>query len=67
MAIELPPNLIELERSAWAEIQAGTLTVPTALAVHEALAAFTAESGQSRFDVEMALKKRVRHPEPEAA
>lgn len=65
--IELPDDLIKLERSAWTEIQAGTLTVDTALAVHEALTAFTAESGQSRFDVEMALKKRVRHPEPEAA
>jgi hypothetical protein len=65
--IDFPDDLIKLERSAWTEIQEGRLTVPTALAVHQALAAFTKESGESRFDAEMALKKRVRHPEPEAA
>lgn len=65
--IDFPDELIKLERSAWEAIQAGTLTVETALAVHEALTAFATESGQSRFDIEMALKKRVRHPEPETA
>lgn len=39
MAIELSPELIELERQAWAEIQAGTLTAATAEAVHAAVAA----------------------------
>ncbi|WP_165914437.1 hypothetical protein [Streptomyces sp. AcE210] len=56
-----------MERSAWEQIQAGTLTVETALAVQRAVTAFAAESGQPRFDVEMALKRLVRHPEPEAA
>jgi hypothetical protein len=68
VAIELPDDLIELERSAWAEIQAGRLTVATARAVHEGIAAFVrqakeAGNGVSRYDVEMGLKKQVRHPE----
>ncbi|OQQ12937.1 hypothetical protein B0675_36450 [Streptomyces sp. M41(2017)] len=67
MAIELPPDLIALERSAWTEIQAGALTVDTARAVHEGIAAFAAEAGHARYAVEMGLKQTVRHPEPEAA
>ncbi|MFI5992540.1 hypothetical protein ACIBAC_11890 [Streptomyces sp. NPDC051362] len=67
MAIDLPPDLIELERSAWAEIQAGELTVPTALAVHEGIAAFAEQAKMPRLDVEMGLKKAVRHPAAEAA
>ncbi|WP_369354631.1 hypothetical protein [Streptomyces sp. cg2] len=64
MAIELPSDLIEKERSAWAKIQAGALTVETALEVHEAIMAFAAESGESRLAVEMELKRVVRHPQP---
>ncbi|MFJ9633858.1 hypothetical protein ACIRU8_39800 [Streptomyces sp. NPDC101175] len=72
MAIELPDNLIALERSAWEEIQAGALTVETALAVREGVAAFVQQAAEtdtplSRLDVEMALKKMVRHPETAAA
>ncbi|MFB7162350.1 hypothetical protein [Streptomyces sp. NPDC056242] len=63
MAIEFPDELIKLERAAWNEIQEGRLTVKTAFAVHEGLVAFTKESGESRFDVEMGLKRIVRHPE----
>jgi hypothetical protein len=66
VAIELPDDLIALERSAWEEIQAGTLTVDTALAVQERIVTFAAESGESRLAVETELKKRVRHPEPES-
>lgn len=65
--IDFPDALIALERSAWTEIQEGRLTVPTALAVQQAVTAFAETAGQPRIDVEMALKKRVRHPEPEAA
>ncbi|MFF2475054.1 hypothetical protein [Streptomyces sp. NPDC058066] len=64
---DFPNDLIALERSAWQAIQAGTLTVDTALAVQQAVTTFAAETKQSRIDVEMALKKKVRHPEPEAA
>ncbi|WP_406429214.1 hypothetical protein [Streptomyces sp. NBC_00147] len=67
MAIELPDDLIELERAAWTEIQEGRLTVATAFAVQRAIGRFQEESGESRFDVEMALKRAVRHPEPDAA
>lgn len=67
MAIEFPEDLIALERSAWAEIQAGRLTVDTARAVHEGIVAFAAEAGHARLDVEMGLKRAVRHPDPELA
>ncbi|MEU5772760.1 hypothetical protein ABZ819_05575 [Streptomyces venezuelae] len=65
MAIELPDDLIALERSAWEEIQAGTLTVDTANAVQQRIREFAAESGESRLAVETELKKLVRHPEPD--
>ncbi|WP_073447965.1 hypothetical protein [Streptomyces yunnanensis] len=65
MAIELPSDLIDKEHSAWTEIQAGALTVETALEVHEAIMMFAAESGERRLAVEMELKRVVRHPEPE--
>ncbi|MFE9372223.1 hypothetical protein ACFYM2_20985 [Streptomyces sp. NPDC006711] len=67
MAIELSDDLIELERRAWAEIQAGALTVETAEAVQAAITAFAeADEAHSRYEVEAALKKLVRHPEDAA-
>ncbi|MCX5201071.1 hypothetical protein OG897_06290 [Streptomyces sp. NBC_00237] len=66
MAIELSTDLIELERTAWAEIQAGTLTVETAQAVHEATIAHAEATEQPRIKVEAELKRVVRHPEPAA-
>ncbi|WP_282697394.1 hypothetical protein [Streptomyces sp. CC208A] len=63
MAIELTDELIRLEEAAWAEQQAGALTVATAEAVQAAITAHAEATGQSRFDVEAALKKHVRHPE----
>jgi hypothetical protein len=65
--IEFPDDLIALERSAWAAIQAGTLTVETARAVQEAVVAFAEQAGVGRYDVEMGLKRIVRHPEVQAA
>ena len=65
--IEFPDDLIELERSAWAEIQAGTLSLNTARAVQEAVVAFAEQAGISRYDAEMGLKRIVRHPVTEAA
>lgn len=65
--IELPDELIALEEAAWAEIQAGALTVPTAQAVHQAIAAHASATGTPRLDIETALKRRVRHPEPAPA
>jgi hypothetical protein len=59
--IEFPDTLLELERSAWAAIQAGALTVDQARAVQESVSAYAAEAGLSRYDVEMALKRAVRH------
>ncbi|TLS44899.1 hypothetical protein FE633_17275 [Streptomyces montanus] len=56
--------VIELERSAWEAIQRGELTVDTTLAVHEGIAAFAEKAGLSRLDVEMGLKRAVRHAEP---
>jgi hypothetical protein len=71
-SIEFPEDLIELETTAWTEIQRGELTVETARAVHEGIAAFVrqakdAGNAVSRLDVEMGLKRAVRHAEPELA
>ena len=62
-AIDFPDELLELERSAWEAIQAGTLTVDQALAVHTGVVAFAKQAGLPRIDVEMGLKQTVRHPE----
>jgi hypothetical protein len=35
-------------------------------ALRAGISAHAAETGQSRYEVEMAVKKAVRHPEPEA-
>jgi hypothetical protein len=67
VAIDFPPHLIALERSAWEQIQKGELTVDTALAVHEGIAEFAKQAGVPRYDVEMGLKRAVRHAEAEAA
>jgi hypothetical protein len=60
VTIDFPTTLLELESRAWADIQAGTLTVATAQAVHEAVGVFAAEAGLWRYDVEMGLKQAVR-------
>ncbi|MFJ9038031.1 hypothetical protein ACIRF8_15730 [Streptomyces sp. NPDC102406] len=65
--IDFPDNLIELERTAWTQIQAGALTVETAQAVQERITAFAAEAGMERLTVEMGLKRVVRHAEGGAA
>jgi predicted transcriptional regulator len=62
--IDFPADLIELERSAWAAIQAGTLTTGQALAVHAGVIAFAEQAGMERREVEEQLKRVVRHPEP---
>ena len=62
--IDFPDDLIELERSAWTAIQAGTLTVETAQAVQERITSFAAEAELQRLDVETKLKRLVRHAEP---
>jgi hypothetical protein len=66
--IDLPDDLIALERAAWEQIQAGELTVETALAVHEGIAQYVAREDveAARIDVEMGLKRAVRHPQPES-
>jgi len=66
VAIELSDELIKLESAAWAEMQAGALTVETAAAVQAAVTEHAAATGQSRYEVEMALKKQVRNPETPA-
>ncbi|MFF7879101.1 hypothetical protein ACFZDM_33310 [Streptomyces californicus] len=60
--IEIPPHLIELERAAWAEQQAGALTLAAADAVQAAYREHAAAAGVSRLALEMATKKLVRHP-----
>lgn len=63
MSIDFPEDLLAAERTAWAAIQAGTLTADQAAAVHAGVTAFAAEAGLERLDVEMGLKRAVRHPE----
>lgn len=63
--IDFPPHLLDLESRAWAEIRAGQLTVETAQAVHEAVSEYAAEAGRDRYEVEMELKRVVRHPAAE--
>jgi hypothetical protein len=60
---DFPAPLLELERSAWEEIQAGRLTVNAAAAVQAAVTEFAAAGGHDRYAVEMGLKKAVRHAE----
>ncbi len=62
--IEYPENLLELARNSWQEIQERRLTVDTALAVHQGIAAYVARDDvdATRLDVEMGLKRAVRHP-----
>jgi replication-associated recombination protein RarA len=67
VAIELTPELMQLEERAWAEQQAGALTIETALAVQQAITAHAEATGENRYEVERALKKKVRHPEPDAS
>ncbi|MFI6938559.1 hypothetical protein ACIBI4_04755 [Streptomyces sp. NPDC050418] len=61
MAVELPDDLVELERCAWTAIQAGTLTVETAVAVQERIREYAAECGTPRLEIETALKRAVRY------
>ena len=61
MAIELSDDLLALERAAWTEQQAGALTVDTAARVQAAVTAHAEATGQNRFEVEMAVKRQVRH------
>jgi replication-associated recombination protein RarA len=67
VAIELTPELMQLEERAWAEQQASALTIETALAVQQAITAHAEATGENRYEVERALKKKVRHPEPDAS
>lgn len=63
--IDFPAELLELERSAWEAQQAGTLTPEQAAAVQQAVTEHAEQAGLDRHEVEMALKRQVRHPEPE--
>ncbi|MFD7609740.1 hypothetical protein [Streptomyces sp. NPDC059828] len=63
MAIELSDELIGLEQQAWQEMQAGALTVEAAWAVQSAVTAHAEATGANRYELEMALKKRVRQPQ----
>ncbi|MET7647915.1 hypothetical protein ABZS83_30640 [Streptomyces sp. NPDC005426] len=61
---EIPDTLIDLERAAWAEQQEGRLTVKTAAAVQQAITGHVAATpGFSRYELEVELKRRFRHPE----
>ncbi|WP_055693351.1 hypothetical protein [Streptomyces prasinopilosus] len=63
---DFPDDLLSAARASWEAIQAGRLTVDQATAVHDGVVAYATEHGHSRYEVEMALKKAVRHTAPEA-
>ncbi|MFH9761302.1 hypothetical protein ACH4MJ_04105 [Streptomyces anulatus] len=63
--IDIPQHLIDLETAAWAEQQAGALTVATAATVQAAYTEHAKVEKVSRYEVERATKRLVRHPEPE--
>ncbi|MFJ7496529.1 hypothetical protein ACIQZB_36275 [Streptomyces sp. NPDC097727] len=75
MAIDVPEDLIRLERSA-AEEQRKALAKPytkeawapwreAAAKFQAAVTAHAEAAGVSRFELEMAVKKAVLHPEPD--
>ena len=66
VAIELTDELIDLERLAWSEQQENQLTVETAARVEAAVTAHAKATEQRRYDVEMELKRIVRHADEDA-
>jgi hypothetical protein len=75
VAIELPSELLQLEQAALDAQAAATAPSPpegawaawreAAMAVQNAITAHAAATNTSRVDVEMAVKKAVRHAEPD--
>lgn len=66
MTIDFPKDLLALEEQAWQAQQDGTLITDQALAVHTAVGKFAEQAGLSRLEVEMGLKRAVRHAAAEA-
>ena len=66
VAIELTDELIDLERLAWSEQQENQLTVETAARVEAAVTAHAKATEQRRYDVEMELKRVVRHADDDS-
>ncbi|MFB7732793.1 hypothetical protein ACFC08_00035 [Streptomyces sp. NPDC056112] len=66
-SFDFPADLLALEATAWQAQQQGALTAKQAADVHEAIGAFAKQAELPRLDVEMGLKRAVRHPEPGAA
>jgi hypothetical protein len=62
-ATDFPASLLDLERSAWQAIRTGQLTTDQAAAVQDAITTYAAEHGLDRHEVEMGLKRVVRHKE----
>ncbi|MEU3269010.1 hypothetical protein [Streptomyces bacillaris] len=61
--IDIPEHILALERTAWAEQEAGALTLATADAVQAAYREHAAATeGLSRLALEMATKRAIRHP-----
>lgn len=60
---DFPDDLLAAARASWEAIQAGRLTVDQANAVQDGVTEFATEGGHNRHEVEMALKRAVRHGE----
>ena len=57
-SFDFPDTLLAAAHASWEAIQAGTLT-------QDGVTEFANEGGHNRHEVEMALKKAVRHPATE--
>ncbi|PWG13875.1 hypothetical protein DF268_08360 [Streptomyces sp. V2] len=62
-AIDLPADLIDLERACWDAIREQRLTTGLAHAAQERITAWARDAGHDRYTVEAAVKKAVRHAE----
>lgn len=62
-----PPALLAAETTTWTAIQEQRLTPDLAAAVQAGVTALAAETGMARVEVEMGLKRAVRHAEVTAA
>ncbi|MGW5197387.1 hypothetical protein [Streptomyces spiralis] len=62
-SFDFPDDLLALERAAWEAAQQHALTPDQAAAVQAAVTEYAAETGLPRVEVEMGLKRAVRHPD----
>lgn len=63
---DFPADLLALETTAWQAQQQGTLTTKQAAAVQAGITEYAQAAGLGRVEVEMGVKRAVRHAAAEA-